>query len=70
MSHLSVKQTLNLADEAFLEAAYEVVERAIATGTPVLASENGEVKRLDPRTIKLPPRKKKKAKQKLKQEKS
>jgi hypothetical protein len=34
-----------LADAAFLAAAHKVVKRAIESGTPVILSENGKVKK-------------------------
>jgi hypothetical protein len=47
-----------LADAAFQQAARNVVKRAIETGTPVVVWEDGEVKKLDPRTIRIGRRKK------------
>jgi hypothetical protein len=47
-----------LADAAFRQAAKKVVKRAIESGTPVIIWEGGEVKKVDPRTIKLGRRKK------------
>jgi hypothetical protein len=43
-----------LADAAFLQASHKVVERAIRCGTPVITLRNGEMVKLDPRTIRLP----------------
>jgi hypothetical protein len=43
-----------LAEAAFLQASYKVVERAIQTGTPVILWKNGKVVAVDPHTIKLP----------------
>jgi hypothetical protein len=47
-----------LADAAFRQAARKVVERAIETGTSVVVWENGEIKQVDPRAIRIGRRKK------------
>ncbi len=54
MKEISERRLSQLADAAFLEAAHKVVKRAIAAGTPVTMSVNGEVKKVDPRKIRLP----------------
>jgi hypothetical protein len=54
MSNVDGKTLTKLADAAFLQASRKVIERAIQTGTPVILCENGEVKKVDPRTIVLP----------------
>lgn len=46
-----------LADAAFQQAAQKVIKRAIETGTPVIIWEDGEIKEVDPRKIKLGSRK-------------
>jgi len=48
-----------LADAAFREAAQDVIDRAKQAGTPVIICKDGEIKRVDPRKIRLPPREKK-----------
>jgi len=40
-----------LADAAFEQATLSVNERAEQTGTPVIVSENGQVIRLTPQTV-------------------
>jgi len=40
----------HLADAAFEQAAAKVIERAEASGTPVIVWENHEVKEVEPRT--------------------
>ena len=47
-----------LADAAFRQAAKKIIKRAKESGTPVIIWEDGEVKRVDPRTIKMGRRKK------------
>jgi hypothetical protein len=48
-----------LADAAFRQAARKIIKRAKEAGTPVIVWEDGEVKKVDPRTIKIGIRKKK-----------
>jgi isopentenyl diphosphate isomerase/L-lactate dehydrogenase-like FMN-dependent dehydrogenase len=45
---------MKLANAAFRQAARKVIELAKQTGTPVIVWEDGEIKRLDPRKIRLP----------------
>ena len=54
MKEISERRLTELADAAFLAAAHKVVERAIETDTPVILSENGKVKKVDPRKVRLP----------------
>jgi hypothetical protein len=54
MTNLKNQTLKELADAAFEQAAKKVVERAIQTNTPVVVCEDGIVKEVDPRTIKLP----------------
>ena len=53
MKEISERRLTQLADAAFLAAAHKVVKRAIETNTPVILSENGKVKKVDPRKIRL-----------------
>jgi hypothetical protein len=43
-----------LADAAFRQAAKKVIKRAKEAGTPVIIWEDGEIKKIDPRKIRLP----------------
>jgi hypothetical protein len=47
-----------LADAAFRQAAKKIIKRAKESGPPVVIWEDGEVKRVDARTIKMRRRKK------------
>jgi hypothetical protein len=47
-----------LADAAFRQAARKVIKRAKEAGTTVVVWEDGEIKEVDPRTIKTGRRKK------------
>lgn len=51
-----------LADAAFRRAAETVIEVAERTGTPVIVWRDGEMKRLDPRKLRLELAKKKRKK--------
>jgi len=56
----NIKRSLGqLVEAAFRQAARAVIERAKQTGTPVIIWKDGEMKRVDPRKIRLPPDKKK-----------
>jgi hypothetical protein len=55
----TVKDPLTkLADAAFRQAAKKVIKEAIQTNTPVIIWEDGQVKKVDPRKMKLGKRKK------------
>ena len=54
----SHEELTELADAAFLQAAYKVVERAKQTGTKVIVWKNGKLTELDPSEIRLPKTKK------------
>jgi len=53
MKKRAEKDLGKLARAAFREAAKTVVDRAIASGTPVILWINGEVCEVDPKTIQL-----------------
>lgn len=40
-----------LANAAFVQVTWKVIERAEQTGTPVIVWENGRVTKLDPETV-------------------
>ena len=42
---------LTLANAAFVQVTWKVIERAEQTGTPVIVWENGRVTKLDPQTV-------------------
>ncbi len=42
-----------LAEAAFKQAAKKILKRALDTGTPLIVCENGEVKEVDPRTVRV-----------------
>jgi hypothetical protein len=54
VKEISERRLTELADAAFFAAANKVINRAIESGTPVILSENGKVKKVDPRKIRLP----------------
>jgi hypothetical protein len=49
MKRATEQPLTKLADAAFRQAAQKVIERAEASGTPVIVWEDGEVKELDVR---------------------
>jgi hypothetical protein len=42
-----------LADAAFLKAAQKVIKRAKESGGPVIIWEDGEIKKVDPRKVRI-----------------
>jgi hypothetical protein len=42
-----------LADAAFREAARDVVELAVKTGTPVIVWKDGAIRAVDPKSLRL-----------------
>jgi hypothetical protein len=60
MTKKTEQSFVKLADAAFRQAAQKVIERAIATGTPVIIWKDGAVREVDPHTIKLPRKKSRK----------
>lgn len=56
MKKRKVKGLTELADAAFRQVAQKVIERAEQTGTPVIVYQNHEVKAVDPRTLRIGPK--------------
>ncbi len=50
MKKASENPLTKLADAAFRQAAEKVIKRATESGTPVIIWEDGEVKRVEPRS--------------------
>lgn len=51
MKKSNEKSLTKLADAAFKQAAQKVIERAVASGTPVIVWKNGAIQEVEPGKI-------------------